>query len=206
MSNAVKQLIIECWFRKLIELELSIEDIAKIIIEFADEYEQFDPEKTSKDLKLENDNLDVYLPTIASLLTARSFGLLDATPGRKYHWKIKILDEMSGNIGIIEADKYISFSKGTDGWWYYPYGYAYYSGKDLYNDYENTTYIVYGEEYDVDDIIDVWLDLKDNYDLSFGKNEKKFGKAFDLKKDTTYKLAIGLYSGGVRLMSFEINE
>ena len=42
-QRVIKASIIGYWFRINVKLELSIEDIAKIIIKFADEYEEFDP-------------------------------------------------------------------------------------------------------------------------------------------------------------------
>ena len=35
-------------------------------------------------------------------------------------------------------------------------------------------------------------------------NGEELGKAFDVKKDTTYKLAISLYKGKVQLISYSV--
>ena len=212
VASMERQLIVANWFRKLIEFDLSIQDISKIIIELGDPYEQFDPEETNKYLKLDNDNLDVNLTSEHDefvLVVVSSFGLTETSPGHKYHWKIQALDGMKGgNVGIIKANACSSYKYETNAnWWGDTAGYAYYSVTGaLYHNYQRTSSRPYADGFGTNDIIDVWLDLKDNYTLSFGKNGKSYGKAFDVNRDMTYKLAVGLYSGGLRLISFEIYQ
>ena len=57
-------------------------------------------------------------------------------------------------------------------------------------------------------MIDVWLDLKDKYELSFAKNDNAFGKAFNMKQSTDYKLAIGMYGSvtTVEILSFDVKQ
>ena len=62
----------------------------------------------------------------------------------------------------------------------------------------------YGPELKKDDIIQVCLDLKDNYELSYVVNDQRLGKAFDVKKETAYKLAISLYVGRMSLLSYKV--
>ena len=53
----------------------------------------------------------------------------------------------------------------------------------------------YGADLEEDDIIDIYLDLKEHHDLSFACNQDHYGKAFDVEQNTKYKLALSLYSG-----------
>ena len=54
--------------------------------------------------------------------------------------------------------------------------------------------------------MDVFLDLKDKAELSFGKNQERFDKAFDLKTDTNYKLAVSLKNTSeIEMISFQIS-
>ena len=62
----------------------------------------------------------------------------------------------------------------------------------LYHDTRHRPFKQYGEIFGEGDVIHVWLDLKENNDLSFGRNGKNLGKAFDIKSNTNYRLAIGV--------------
>ena len=133
--------------------------------------------------------------------SATVFGSVDAIPGNKYHWKIKVLDNEGTNIGIMQADKCIKHANSSDSWWNYDYAWSYYSAAGhIFHRSCNTSY---GEVYGAYDIIDIWVDLKVNNELSFGRNERSFGKAADLKPNATYKLVIGLYGGSVKLLHFD---
>ena len=73
------------------------------------------------------------------------------------------------------------------GWWNQDHGYSYWSedGSIFHNDEDRD----YGEQLDQDDIVDIWLDLKDGKrELSYARNNQHFGKAFDVKEATEYKL------------------
>ena len=63
--------------------------------------------------------------------------------------------------------------------------------------------IQWGDVLKQNDIVEIFLDLKENNKLSFAVNGKKYAQCFKLT-DNTYKLAIGLYDGKVSLISFEI--
>ena len=80
----------------------------------------------------------------------------------------------------------------------YEYGYSYYKDSQTWN---NNKGKYYGDPIGKDHIIHIWLDLKDKYDLSFDKNGKKYGQAWDAHHNTTYKLAV---RGSVQIFSFEI--
>ena len=105
-----------------------------------------------------------------------AYGLIAAKPGHKYEWKVKILDNTDANIGIVEFNENIKWKWG---WWCEEYGYSYYRDGFIYN---GTDYKKYGDRLGKDDIVGVILDLKENYQLSFSRNGKVFGKAFDMKK------------------------
>ena len=202
-SQEVRQLIIEYWCRILLSFStsFSIDDIAKIIVEFGNEYEQFDATVSGTGMKgttieFGEDNLTAkFLGYNES-----AFGLIEAVPGCIYHWKIKLI-EVGGhsvNIGIVEADK--METQDAAYFWGYEYGYSYYKDGQTWH---NNKGKYYGDPIGKDDIIHIWLDLKDKYDLSFDKNGKKYGKAWDVNHDTTYKLAVRV-RGSVQIFSFEI--
>ena len=80
------------------------------------------------------------------------------------------------NIGVIEIGAYIN--PQNVGWYVKKWGYSYYASSGNFWNGEPKTY---GDDHGQGDIIDVWLDLKDKYELSFAKNDKKYGKAADMK-------------------------
>ena len=201
----VDAIILSHWFRVLIKSCLSFDDISKIIIEYAAEYEEFDEITSDKTCKIKKDGQLLRKKGDAGLGACNGFGKFEANPGRMYHWKLKAqkVGDKELNIGVIEAD-FVENGYRED-WWNESYGYSYFAWNgDIYN--KGQSKRNYGDKYGVGDIIDIWLDLKDEYELSFAKNGEKYGKAADMKKLTNYKLAIGMYRGikAVEILSFEI--
>ena len=134
--------------------------------------------------------------------------MIICVPSRKYHWKLKIVKSSHSfphiNIGIIEADE--AMTSKSEYWWLRAYGYSYFTDGDIYHVFE---YSHYGPRYGSEgDIIDVYLDLTQNNNyIAFGKNDEKFGKAFNVESDTNYKLAVGLNPERdtiVRLLSLDV--
>ena len=163
-SLAVKQqMIIEYWYRIILNLNYSIDNIWKIITEFAKEYERFDTKFCYKGLIIESEGL-----IIGKISTNRSeaqsgFGSIIAKSGLKYHWKIKYIKGKSLtdiNLGIIEYNKYKENLR--DMWWNKKYGFSYYCKSGLIYNLESKKY---GDKYTIGDIIDIWVDLKDEYQL-----------------------------------------
>ena len=103
-------MIIEYWCRVVLKSSFSIEDIAKIMIEFGDEYEYFDPLISSKDIEFSDNNLTVQIKDG----NGRSvYGFINARPGRNYHWKLQLLQDCyAANICIIEANQCHSPNNG----------------------------------------------------------------------------------------------
>ena len=204
-TNEERELILEYWFRVLIGTDISIANISQITLEFADEYESFDPDLCQDLAKIANEGKLIY-KTIKKSVGCNAFGNIITTPDRIYHWKLKIIkcEDDQLNIGIIEADKAKHYLEAN--WWFSDCGYSYWAGDGhMYHKYG----VPYGEKYGKDDIIDVWLNLKENkYELSFAKNDKKYGKAATVEKLKEYRLAIGMYSGvkRIELLSFEITN
>ena len=62
----------------------------------------------------------------------------------------------------------------------------------------------YCDPFKAGDVVDVLLDLNKNYELSYAINGKHFGKAWSVKKDTIYKLAISIQDGKFFLQSHKI--
>ena len=108
------------------------------------------------------------------------------------------------NLGIIEAGKCDKVSRNA-GWWNTDYGYSYWSNDDEV--FHNNDFYDYGDAFGKDDIIDIWLDMKqDQRQLSFAKNNTKYGKAYQVKKSTEDKLAISVHGYGYKIesISFEV--
>ena len=210
-SKQAKKLVFEYWFRVIIGCDISVAVISKIASEYAAEYEIFDAALIDTKLKIEEDGQTLRLPEYDDE-DLSSFGIVTATPGNKYHWRLELIRMDVGfvNLGIIEANKCDDYTNTA--WWLTEYGYSYYSGDGgIYHKFTgnvtNTVYKDYAESYK-DDIIDIWLDLKDNYQLSFAKNDIKFGKATDVKDSVDYKLAVAISALSIRniikILSFEI--
>ena len=53
----------------------------------------------------------------------------------------------------------------------------------------------YGKYIKANDVIDVWLDLKDNHTLCYGKNQVNYGKAWDIPCDKKYRFALAVSNG-----------
>lgn len=196
-SREQSETITEYWFRILLSTSFSVVDIVAIIVGFGDEYEKFDPLVSSKKIEFSDDNKMVYLPKTNAMSGQSVYGLIDAIPGRDYHWKLKLIEEcMYVNIGVIECDKL----DGSRGCW--THGTMYYQNGKI-----DATY-KYGESLEKGDIIELCLDLKSKYELSYIVNGRDLGKIpnYDIKEDTTYKLAIGFYQNGkINLLSSKIN-
>ena len=203
-TNKERKLIVEYWYRILVSVSLAFNDIARIIVEFGKLCDQFDKLLVDKEIILNNDGLMLSKFGCHSVCKD-AFGTFIAKPGNRYLWKIKIMrgdeDEIIVNIGVA-AVGFCSFDE-WDMWCCAGHGYAYFSGGIKYHD----TYAgrIYGESFGVDDVIHICLDLKDNYDISWCKNGKHFGKGFDVEKEEEYKLAIGIYYGQIQLIDFQIH-
>ena len=129
-------------------------------------------------------------------------GSTNTTPGYIYHWMLK-LDEKklpSMNIGIIEAGKCDDY-QGVDHW-IYPYTYSIYPNGQVW---DNDACEKCANGLKAGDMIDIWLDLRNNYNLSFGQNGQKYGNSIDVAKGKQYKLAIGSRGGILTLLSFQIS-
>ena len=199
-AEVQKELIIEYWCRKLLCVSYSIQDIAKIIIEFGKEYDEFDPSLSSEDMRFADDNLTAFFSEDSHEFMLMTTGIATANPGAKYNWKIKLMEEgTEPNIGIMEAEQ--SDKKDTF-FFSKPSGFSYYQDGNLYN--VRKIGDQYGPELKKDDVVEICLDLKENYDLSFVVNEVKLAKAFDVKHHTPYKLAISMYAGKVSLISYTV--
>lgn len=199
-----KNLIFEYWFRVVIGTDIAVQNIAKIVIEFAHEYELFDASLTYGSPEIEDDGKVFETKNSFS----EAFGSMNAVPGAKYHWRIKVINCGFGelNLGIIQKDamNLAANENEYDGFWVIPGGYSYYAGDGgIWNDNQGKDY---GQAYDDGDMIDIWLDLQDAFQLSFGKNDTKYGKAADMKKDTEYKLAVSVFyqHGKVEISEFEV--
>ena len=210
-ASEQRKIIVEYWFRVLIGSDISIDDILKIALRFAKEYEKFSyhPLLSEEALMIEDDGRIVRKTTF-NFQECNTFGTVTAKQSHLYHWKIKVMEMQDNflNIGVVEANKCEQCLSTNNAWYFESFGYSYYAGDGkIYHKKKLRSCWSYGDKYGVDDIIDIWLDLRDNKNqLSFAKNEKKFGKAADVKDSTDYKLAISMYARQkkIELMLFEM--
>ena len=207
VSAKSRNLIIEHWFRTLYDSRISIVDIAKVIIEFGDDYEGFIAWTEGQDFDISEDLLTV---TDGINCEFRRYfcvcGQINAIKGYQYHWKIKLLkQERCMNLGIVESDEVLKDESTSifRYFWTTKIGYSWYSkdGRIWHEGIDKS----YGEgTYGTGDIIDVWLDFKNDTALSFGKNGNKFEKAFDVNPDKAYRLAIGVHGRRDTECKFEL--
>ena len=64
----------------------------------------------------------------------------------------------------------------------------------------------YVEKQEAGDIIEIWLDLNDNFDLSFSKNGKNYRPAFVVPADKEYRFAVNVATGKVTILAFDIDN
>ena len=184
-----------------------------MIIQFAKENEKFDG-TLSHFLFLLQDNWSSLCLSDRQNSGISAFGKVIAVPGRKYHWKLKIMtntDKLS--IGVVENKLILgeqSDGSHNENYWLHKNGYLYRSDGNKYGKSNGAKYSnAYGRK---GDIIDVYLDLRDGVHLSFGKNGIKYGKAYGKKSGTSrlfmmedgvsYRLAISAQNPcGIQLLS-----
>ena len=203
-----RELVVEYWYRTLLSVSLSFADITKIIVEFGEAFERFEESLASECIKIE-ENGTVLLSQAKGYTCNNAFGVFNAISGYKYHWKVQIMQSTTdkrfqANIGIIEADKCEEYLPAKI-WCCLGKGYAYYSydGNIFHNSYSGDKY---GNSFAANDIIDIRLNLKNDHIISWCKNGIDYGIGFEVKKNTEYKLAVGLYFGKVQLISLDIIE
>ena len=195
----IREIIVEYWLRVLLSSPFSHNDIVKVMLEFSDEFEYFDPSISSHVIKYSHDKRTIGLKREPLVCGESAFGAINAKPGGEYYWELKLLKNcLFVNIGIVEADKLLP----NQGYWS--------NGIKLYHSGEIKYYskgeIKYGDKVTKGDIIEICLDLKEKYSLSYSVNSKDLGQIpYDVKKNKTYKLAIGFYQKGkISLLSCKI--
>ena len=198
-TESDRPLIIAYWFRILISESIGIDNISSIISNFAEEYEHFESSLVHEEIMIEDEGETLLNKPEISHSRRSAFGSIIAKPGNKYHWKVHVVSGCSSiNIGVIEADE---AHKNVDKyWWNQGYGYSYFQVGLLFNGYlDENDDPSYGGYISDDDIIDVWLDLKDHYQLSFAKNDENYGKAFDMKQNMDYRFSVGFATNTIEM-------
>ena len=129
-AEVQKEMIIEYWCRKLLCLLYSIQDIAKIIIAFGEEYDEFNPSLSCEDMKFGDDNLTAFVPEDTQSFLLMTTGKATANPGARYIWKIKLInEETEPNIGIMEANE---SNKRENNFFAHKTGFSYFQDGYLY--------------------------------------------------------------------------
>ena len=103
-SSENRRMIFEYWFRTLKGSNISIDDILKIVLEFAKEVEIFDVDLCAELMKIEKNGALLY-KTKERWGNCNAFGSIIASSGNLYHWKIKVIEcnDCCINIGVVEA-------------------------------------------------------------------------------------------------------
>ena len=164
----------------------------------------FDPSMSHENIKIENGRLAFKSLKYQEEGDISVFGTMIAVPGNKYHWKLKVIgdDVQYINIGIIESDKCESNKErlwwNTDGISYFSWDGCIYKPNEqrvICNSYE------YGKGFKGENevIIDIWLDLKDENELSFAQNAVEFGKASQVKESMEYRLAVSIFDADTKM-------
>ena len=202
-----RNLIIDHWFRLLFDSKMSIQDIAKLIVEFGDQCEGFIACTNRNKIEISEDLLTVSFDgkddTLRYICVC---GKVDAFKGAEYHWKIKLSAKGDYiNVGVVEhefCEKILNDLYINKHFWATKLGWSWYSGDGhiWHNNHEK----IYQQGYDVTDTVDIWLDLKNNSQLSFGINGEKFVKAYDMNEHKSYRMAIGVYRTAQTKNKFEL--
>lgn len=200
--RANRKIIIEYWYKQLISSIDSIADIMHIIIEFGNDFDQFDESTATSFIQI-NDKCDIIELTdnheLEEYYIASVYGKYKAIPGKMYRWTLKVLDDCTTHIGICR------YSNKVSDWW--SDGYSYYTDGQIYG---WETSAEYGPCLKKNDIITIHLDLKNSYNhsISYIINGQDYGHAFSVEQ-FTYKLAVALYNdkaGRIKLLSFEVSD
>ena len=104
-------------------------NIAKITVDFSDEFEMFDASISHEALKVMIKGQRVSKLGYHEIwMSIHGFGNFIATGGRLYHWTIKTINgswsDGQLNIGITEADEWKESLKNQN--WWKGFGYSYY--------------------------------------------------------------------------------
>ena len=208
LTKQNREMIVENWYRESLLKNDSIKDITQIIIKFSNEYDIFDRTISCNFAKINaSDNITEFPDNyeLENDDTASAYGELTARPGRKYQWRLKLLSDGDANIGIIRAHD--TNRRYSQYWWERRYGYSYFTdGTISTKDYVKSNY---GPYLKTDDIIEICLDLKEKYSLSYIVNGLDYGQAFTVEHPINYKLAVSLYNnqqGKIQLISFIVSE
>ena len=84
------------------------------------------------------------------------------------------------------------------------FGYSYFETGCIFHD--NQYDKEYGDEFSDGDVVEVYLDLKNQMALSFGINENKFAKAYNVDGEKIHKLAVSRYQGNLEIVSFKVTQ
>ena len=199
------KLIIEYWFRESVSSDISINNIVQMITAFLQIYEQFFEYKChgGNNITITNDG---QLLICNYEYGYKAIGTVITKAGCNYHWALKLV-EMKYDMYIGIRDNNATRDGYTYAWW--SFGAlrqriaGEYKGKyaDMKGKYSNN------KGYRKDDTVHIWLNLSnDKREILFGRNDKHFGKAFDVKS-TEYRLAILIYGNAkIEIVAFEVTK
>ena len=89
-SRKRRELVVEYWFRVLLQFELNVKDIVNIIIELSNMCDQFDKTLSAESINIENDGTKIKKGG-GALRIENAFGKTVASPGMKCYWKLKMI-------------------------------------------------------------------------------------------------------------------
>ncbi len=198
------------WIRnkeKILTLRNVPSIIKAICILYYREFELFDKDLIMKELKVDDEYKIMSTDNIN--VGGSAFGTNIAMKGRKYHWKVKVERDNEKcyeaiNIGIIEENKAKEHLAGDKAWWRQNYGYSYYNRGTIWNAECRRHGNNYGGLILAGDIIDIWLDLKDDNSLSYARNGEYYGVAFKIPNDKKYRFAGSVSFGKIVIKNLEV--
>ena len=199
------QMIITHWIRVILNKDFIL-DLMLLIVEFTKLFEKFDSQLSNRKLTIENDGF-IMRSTRSGYNWFTAIGTVIATPGCIYTWRIKLLKGENIVVGVI-ANEHVKTHKS---FWWLDFvddeceGYALYTRSKFH-----PGGIVYGQNYNEGDTINMCLDLKNN-ELTYGRNKIDYGVApIESFVNKEYRLAIAVIGtqapNAVEIISLNISS
>lgn len=217
MANVCLQEEMQCiashWVRTLHSGDHALTDLARLISDYVAQ-DSFDRELCHETIDIAGDGLTASKSkTPTSDGTTNVMGTATASPGKVYHWTLKITKltripkkDTSIHIGIVEADGSAEFLE--DAFWTYREGFSCKSADgSIYHDGSDRLPLVMAnkrQSYGEGDVLEMKLDLIHNL-LTFWKNDSVGYVSCKVQPATEYKLAVGMHAdNGIELVKSRV--
>lgn len=176
------------------------------------QHERFDVSSCSRNCLISDDGLTMNIKYKANEDTHHliedlypvAFGITKTTPGYVYYWRLKFIGENIAHVGVCDAQLSPKDAGTSIHRWY-----SYFTPNGTVLGPNDEVYMIGDKRVNSNDILDIWLDLKNDSCLMFGLNGKRFEKyerSIPVNKNVDYKLWVELHSSmeyKVELISFD---